>query len=101
MTVMSISLRRRCIEVIADYGAVRLTDAQFEALIAADPQLEADLIEFNSPSDTADRERLLEAVAEMVVGRPWPYNGQGQAVADQFFKDYHAALVAKGYKLVK
>lgn len=101
MTIMSLTLRRKCIDVIASYGAVRLTVPQFEELLAADRQLEKDLIEFDSPSDTADRERLLEAVAVMVVGRPWPCNMEGQAVADQFFIDYAAALKSKGYTLVK
>ncbi len=101
MTVMSTKLRRECIEVIANYGGVRLTTTQFEELLFANPRLEKQLIKFDSPSDTMDREDMLGALAVMVVGRPWPIYGDGEAVSKKFFEDYDAALTAKGYTRVK
>ena len=101
MTDMSINLRRQCIDVIASYGGVHLTFDQFEDLMSVNPKLEKQLIKFNSPGDTADREELLSALAIMVVGRDWPCNMEGRETADKFFDDYAEALVAKGYTLVK
>lgn len=101
MKAMSIKLRRECIDVIANYGAVRLTTTQFEELLMANPKLEKQLIKFNSPSDTMDREDLLGALAVMIVGRDWPCNMDGKEASEKFFKDYYEALVAKGYTLVK
>lgn len=101
MTVMSIKLRRECIEVVAHYGGVRLTTSQFEDLMFANPKLEKQLIKFNSPSDTMDRECLLDALAIKATGRGWPCNMEGQAAADKFFVDYHDGLVANGFTLVK
>lgn len=101
MTVMSIKLRRQCIDVVAHYGGVRLTTSQFEDLLIANPKLEKQLIKFDSPSDTMDRECLLDALAVQVVGRGWPCNMEGRDAADKFFVDYRDALIAKGYTLVK
>ena len=101
MTVMSIKLRRQCLDVVAHYGGVRLTTSQLEDLLVANPKLEKQLIKFNSPSDTMDRECLLGALAVQVVGRDWPCNMEGRETADKFFDDYAEALVAKGYTLVK
>ena len=101
MTVMSAKLRRECTDVIAHYGGVRLTTSQFEDLLIANPKLEKQLIKFNAPSDTMDRECLLSALAVQVVGRDWPCNMDGRETADKFFVDYRDALIVKGYTLVK
>ena len=82
MTVMSIKLRRECMNVVAHYGAVRLTTSQFEDIMFANPQLEEQLIISNFPGITKDREDLLSALARHVVGRKWPCNLESQAVAD-------------------
>lgn len=101
MTIMSTKLRAECIEVLRRYVGVKMTTTQFEDLLADNPQLEVDLIEFNSPSDTADRERLMDALAVKVIGRSWPLGMDTPKYAEDFFRDFANGLHVQGYKLVK
>ena len=98
--IMSPSLAAECREVIADYAGVRLTEEQFATLIDKDLELKRDLIRFNSPRDTVDREQLMGLLAKEIVGRDWPCYGDGPAVAKQFHLDFERLAKEKGYELV-
>lgn len=99
--IMSPVLAAECREVIADYAGVRLTEAQFDALIDKDLELKRDLIRFNSPRDTADREQLMGLLAKEIVGRDWPCYGEGAAVAKQFHIDFERLAKQKGYEVIE
>ena len=95
---MDADLARRCIEVIEQYSHIALTEAQFEELMNENPDLEDGLIEFDSPSDTADREWMIERLAIKIVGRPWPCNGDGREAMKKFYADLLLSGHEQGYK---
>lgn len=74
-SIMSPQLTTKCIKVLADYINVHLTESQFSELMELNPELNEQLIEFNSPTDTMDREDLINALAIKVTGRHWPTYG--------------------------
>jgi hypothetical protein len=98
---MSSVLRRKCIDVLHDYSGIAITEEQFLELMTENPDLEKQLIKYNSPSDTADREYMMERLAIKIVGRPWPCYGDGKEAAQKFYADLERMAVEKGYALVK
>jgi hypothetical protein len=60
--------------------------------------LEKGLIKFDSPSDTADREWMIERLAIKIVGRPWPCYGDGRKAAEEFYADLERMGREQGYK---
>lgn len=101
MTRMSNELADRCRAVILRYSGVDASREKFFELMDKDPDLETDLIEFDSPSDTADRERLLDAIAMDITGRYWPAIYEGCAVMEQFSRDLRDKVQIKGYNNVR
>lgn len=61
------------------------------------PELQDQLVYFNSPDDTADREDLIDALARMVTGKEWPMNGAPNWVHREFKDTFLTQLNAKGY----
>lgn len=100
MKKMSTQLMNECIEVIQDYSGVSLTQNQFRELMAENPQLNQQLIEFNSPSDTMDREDMLSALGRKLTGRDWPIYQDGPEAMTQFTEDFEAGARRLGYKLL-
>ena len=100
MRVMSKELMQECIEVIQDYTGVQLTNQQFGDLLSENPRLNKQLIEFNSPRDTMDRECMIGALAVKLVGREWPTYGDGAAVYKKFIEDFETQVIAQGYTVV-
>lgn len=99
MRKMSKKLARECMDVLADYANVELTEDQFSELMQDNPSLNNQLVRFNSPSDTMDRECMMEALAKKLVGRCWPCYGDGREYAEKFYADFEAAAAKNGYKL--
>lgn len=97
MRVMSKELMQECIEVIQDYTGVQLTNQQFGDLLTENPRLNKQLIKFNSPRDTMDRESMIGALAVKIVGRDWPTYGDGAEVYKQFIEDFQTQVRAQGY----
>lgn len=95
--VMSEGLKFRCIEVISEYAQVHLELFQFERMMEENPELQDQLVYFNSPDDTADREDLIDALARMVTGKEWPMNGAPNWVHREFKDSFLTQLNAKGY----
>ncbi len=95
---MSSDLRSRCIEVLADYTGVHLSNDQFDALMVKNPELNNQLVKFDSPSDTMDREDLMGALAVELTGRDWPVNMEGERVFREFHKNFVDGARAKGYE---
>jgi len=100
MTAMSNELKQECIDVIQDYTGVQLTNQQFADLLAENPGLNEQLIEFNSPRDTIDRECMIGALAVKIVGRDWPTYGEGTEVYKKFIEDFETQVLAQGYTVV-
>ena len=100
MKAMSETLTQECIDVIQDYTDVQLTTLQFSELLAENPWLNEQLIEFNSPSDSVDRECMIGALAVKLVGREWPTYGEGEAVYKKFIEDFETQVIAQGYTVV-
>ena len=100
MQKMSAALMNECIDVVSDYSGVSLTPGQFQALMIENLELNDQLIEFNSPRDTMDREDLLSALARKLTGREWPIYMDGDQVMKQFTEDFEAGARRLGYKLV-
>lgn len=99
MRKMTNTLRNECMEVIRDHAGVSLTIEQFEEIMHDNPSLRNQLIRFNSPSDTMDREDLMSAVAVKLTGRQWPTYGDGQEAYDKFINDFKFGAMALGYAL--
>jgi len=97
MRKMPNALKVECIDVLADYTGVQLTVAQFDELMSENPRLNNQLIRFRSPSDTQDREYMMEALAVKLVGRPWPCYGDGKEAAERFYEDFNQAVIAGCY----
>lgn len=97
---MNADLAKRCRNVIVRYAGIAITEAQFEELMNENPDLEKGLIEFDSPSDTADREWMIERLAIKIVGRPWPCYGDGREVAQKFYEDLERMGREQGYTFV-
>lgn len=100
MRKMSKRLARKCIDVLADYAHIELTEDQFSELMLDNPPLNNQLVRFNSPSDTMDRECMMEALAKKLVGRRWPCYGDGREYAEKFYVDFEDAAAKNGYKLL-
>lgn len=100
MANMSTLLVDKCIKVINDYIGVALTEAQFAELMQDNPELKEQLIEFNSPNDTMDREMLIDMVSIKVTGRSWPTYGDSFN-GDDFLKEFIAGCISYGYALDK
>lgn len=97
---MSSDLRSRCIEVLADRTSVQLSNDQFDALMEKNAWLNNQLVKFNSPSDTMDREDLMSALAVELTGRQWPMNMEGRAVFEKFIRSFFEGARAKGYEIL-
>ena len=97
---MNEDLMYQCIDIIVDYVGLLLTEDQFTELMKENPYLEEQLIEFQSPSDTMEREDLMNAVAVKVTGRAWPTYGDGEKVRDEFFREYSEKAKKMGYKII-
>lgn len=97
MKAMSKKLTQECITVIQERTGVQLTTLQFAELLAENPWLNEQLIEFNSPRDTMDRECMIGALAVKIVGRDWPTYGDGAEVYKQFIEDFQTQVRAQGY----
>lgn len=100
MKAMSNELMQECIDVIQDYTGVQLTNQQFGDLMTENPWLNKQLIKYNSPRDTMDRESMIGALAVKLVGRQWPTYGEGQAVYNKFIEDFQTQVLAQGYTVV-
>lgn len=96
---MNAALAAECRRVIRDYSGVNITEVQFAELMDAFPNLEKQLIRFESPSDTMDREDMLDALAVKITGRHWPLYRDGEEVAKQFHLDFERMAKEKGYEL--
>jgi hypothetical protein len=101
MKQMSTQLINECIEVIQDYSGVSLTQNQFLELMADNPQLNKQLIKYNSPGDTMDREDMLSALGRKLTGRDWPIYMDGPQAMQQFTEDFESGARRLGYKLLK
>lgn len=101
MAVMPTILVDECIDVIADYAGVKLTGGQFASLMEKNPELKEQLIKFNSPNDTMDREDMISALAKQVTGRSWPTYGEGTTVYNKFVKDFDAGCRAQGIEILE
>lgn len=94
MKKMSNKLKQECIGVIHDYANVLMSVEQFDELMQENAALNDDLIKYNSPRDTMDRDALIDALAVKLVGRPWPMYGSGAEYSKQFFHDYTEAIAS-------
>lgn len=101
MKQMSNRLMNECIDVIQDYSGVSLTQNQFRELMAENPELNKQLIKFNSPRDTMDREDLVSALGQKLTGRDWPIYMDGPEAMAQFTEDFEAGARRLGYKLLR
>ena len=99
MRTMSPDLISRCIDTLADYAGVQLTEDQFNDLMKDDPDLVEQLIDYDSPSDTMDRECMMEVLAVRLTGRSWPCYGEGQEAFKSFIQVFNTNAVLSGYKL--
>ena len=100
MRTMSPNLITECIETLADYAGVQLTEDQFTDLMKDDPSLVKQLIKYNSPRDTMDRECMMEVLAKRLTGRSWPCYGDGPQAYESFIQLFNTTAILKGYKLV-
>lgn len=101
MRVMREQLMQECIEVIQDYTGVQLTNQQFSDLMAENLWLNKQLIKYNSPRDTMDRESMIGALALKIVGRHWPTYGEGPEVYKKFIEEFETQVIAQGYAVVE
>ena len=97
---MNDKLIQECIDVIQDYTGVQLTMSQFSELMQENPRLRKQLIKYNSPRDTMDRECMIGALAVKIVGRQWPTYGEGQEVYNKFIENFETQVHAQGYTVV-
>jgi len=97
---MSRDLTSRCIEVIADHTKVQLTADQFNEMMKDEHDLIEQLIEYDSPNDTMDRECMMEVLAKHLTGRSWPCYGDGKAARESFFQEFEENVKIKGYTLL-
>jgi hypothetical protein len=51
--------------------------------------------------DTVDREELMEAIAQMFIGREWPCFGDSEEVRSKFYEDFNAAAAARGIEIYR
>jgi hypothetical protein len=100
MKAMSNELKQECIDVIQEYTGVQLTNQQFADLLTENPRLNKQLIKYNSPRDTMDRECMIGALAVKIVGRDWPTYGEGAEVYNKFIEDFQTQVHAQGYTVV-
>lgn len=95
---MTATLVEECIEVISDYTGISLTPDQFGNMIANFPSVWETIVEFESPSDTADREALMDALAIHVTGRHWPMHMDGEDALETFMGELKTKSIHLGYK---
>ena len=100
MRTMSPTLISECIDTLNDYAGVELTEDQFLDLMKDDPSLVKQLIKYNSPRDTMDREFMMEVLANRLTGRSWPCYGEGKEVFESFIQVFNENAIQQGYKLV-
>jgi len=100
MRKMSNKLITECIDTLHDYAGVILTEDQFNDLMKDNPSLVKQLIKYNSPRDTMDRECMMEVLAKRLTGRPWPCYGEGEKVFESFIQVFNENATKQGYKLV-
>lgn len=100
MRTMSPTLISECIDTLGDYAGVLLTEDQFLNLMKDDPSLVKQLIKYNSPRDTMDRECMMELLAKKLTGRTWPCYGEGKQVFESFIQVFNENAIKQGYKLV-
>ena len=100
MRPMSTELEKECMGVILSYMGIDITEDQFRELMRDNPRLNNQLVKFQSPSDTMDREDLMSAVGRKLAGRDWPTYGDGEKAYETFIKDFAAGARRLGYKMV-
>jgi hypothetical protein len=100
MKSMTPMLEKECMQVILDYIGIDITQAQFRELMVENPKLNKQLIKFESPGDTMDREDMMSALGRKLAGRNWPTYSQGQQAYEEFQKDFDEGAKRLGYKMV-
>ena len=80
-----------------EYYGVVVTPIQLEVVLDKDPEFKRDLIRYNSPSDTADREVLGDLFMKEIVGSRWPCYGDTDEYRDAFFEKLRARAPELGY----
>lgn len=98
---LSPTLAKGCLDMLEDYYGLVVTTEQLEAVLAKDPDFRRDLVKYNSPTDTADREVLSHLVIKEILGdqtgRGWPTYGDGDAYRDEFYAKLRQAAPLKGF----
>lgn len=98
---LSPKLEQECIDVLDQYYGLTVSAQQLEEVLAKDPEFRADLIKYNSPYDTADREVLghlfMKEILGVACGTGWPCYGDGEAYRDEFYEKLRQAAPLKGY----
>ena len=97
---MSDSLIKRCIDEIYERTRIKMTVKQFNEMMKGREKFAKALIAFNAPEDTADRERLLDALADYLLDLRWPSAGLSQPHFSNFIRKMYDAALKKGIKVV-
>lgn len=101
MKTMQKELTLECIDVLARYAGVSLTVPQFNELMKENPELNDQLVEYNSPNDTMDREDLMDSLSKQVLGKSWPMYKDGDEYFYKFYQEFHDQCLQRGYKLTE
>ena len=81
--------------VANDYALVRLSTEQAVEVMKS-PRVASEL----AHRDTLTRERITDFLAQKILGRPWPTYGDGEEVANAFYRDFREAAKKCGYDVV-
>lgn len=92
--IMSDKLSQDCIDTIIEYSGISITSEYFQKIIDSG-QLNIDsIIEF-SPTDTVERENLLNSLSKTMIEANWPTYRDG----DLAFKEFYNKLELKAKEL--
>ena len=97
--ILSDRTTQECMDMIEDHIGIRLTVEQFNAFILRNKFLIEGINSFG-PSDTMERENIMNAFAKDLTGREWPTYGDTAEYSEQFHKEFNVAISSIGYKKV-
>lgn len=96
---MSKELASECIKVLDECCGIMLELDQFVELVNDNPWVEENIIEYNSPRDTMEREDLMEILAKKVTGKSWPCYSDGHEYSHKFHEELRRNAKLLGYKM--
>lgn len=83
--------------IFEKYAGLSLSSGQILNLLQDNKDLKKQLIEYDSPSDTYDRDCLMDALAYKTAGMAWP-NNSTRGSMDSFNEKYLKGCKEFGYE---